>query len=456
MTTLTAPIDFQWVPQPQAQAIINRLVQRFVEQHPFIKTLKSSLRSEAGIRLIDNIDFIRIAPAGVDLNLEDELRDVGFEGPPEAMFHPGGVFPIVRVMDGAPALGVKVDSVSDFAATHQLQSERHGFPGSRFRWLVVENHGVELHAVERHGWASFESPNDSVNDIINANHWYETFRTRVRDGAYDEELFNTTSDLIERAKNDLHIDWVCDLFFAAERDYWMRRNQAAQTQYARQQRVGIGWANHDHHTYRCSRENIHLLVGLLESLGMICRESFTPGSAAGWGAQVLEQPVTHIIVFADVDMSPEELKTDFAHLGLDARKELGTVGLWCGLHGDSIHVAGMHHLECVFDFDNLADQLLAESGIEMMAPFSNYDHLKQQFTKGQVWQVTPSRLDQLHDRGQITAEQRMRFLEYGALGSHMENLERNDGFKGFNQVGITHIIDQTDPRLAAEASVQKL
>ena len=36
--------------------------------------------------------------------------------------------------------------------------------------------------------------------------------------------------------------------------------------------------------------------------------------------------------------------------------------------------------------------------------------------------------------------------EQGAIGSHLENLERNEGFKGFNQTGVSEIISATDPR----------
>ena len=38
------------------------------------------------------------------------------------------------------------------------------------------------------------------------------------------------------------------------------------------------------------------------------------------------------------------------------------------------------------------------------------------------------------------------FRQEGALGSHLENLERNEGFKGFNQKGVSEIITATDPR----------
>ena len=76
---------------------------------------------------------------------------------------------------------------------------------------------------------------------------------RKRDFEDEREGFEHALTLIGRAADDLGVDWACDLFFAAERDYWTRRNRAARTQKARQDALGLGWANHDHHTYRSSR-----------------------------------------------------------------------------------------------------------------------------------------------------------------------------------------------------------
>ena len=45
-----------------------------------------------------------------------------------------------------------------------------------------------------------------------------------------------------------------------------------------------------------------------------------------------------------------------------------------------------------------------------------------------------------------------RFLTHGATGSHLENPERIDGFKGFNQQGVSDIINRTDPRRALARS----
>ena len=107
----------------------------------------------------------------------------------------------------------------------------------------------------------------------------------------------------------------------------------------------------------------------------------------------------------------------------------------------------MHHLECTFDFNALENQLEAEN-IRMMKPFSNYSYLKQAFTEGERWQVDPARIQRLLDQGAISLDQANQFQKEGAIGSHLENLERNDGFKGFNQTGVNEIIRATDPRHA--------
>jgi hypothetical protein len=182
-------------------------------------------------------------------------------------------------------------------------------------------------------------------------------------------------------------------------------------------------------------------------LGFTLRERFHAGAHAGWGAQIVEHPVTGIVIFADLDLAPEEATEDFAHNALPDLPRPGTVGLWVALHGESILEAGMHHLECQFDFDALRDGLKSESGIETMAPFSNFPFLRQAFTAGERWAVDSLRADRALDLGWITADQREKFVRDGTIGSHLENLERREGYKGFNQQAVSAIIAATDPRL---------
>ena len=235
------------------------------------------------------------------------------------------------------------------------------------------------------------------------------------------------------------------MFFQAERDYWQNRNDAACVQKSRQDRLGLGWANHDHHTYRSSRAGFAPLIAVLEVMNFECRERFYAGKDAGWGAQVLEQSECGVVIFADVDLSPEELAGDFAHDPLPPQPQPGTVGLWCALHGEAFLQAGMHHLECQFDFDASRKQLAAV-GVESMAPFTNFEHLRQAFTVGQRWPVTGARLQSAIDAGYITTEEADRFRKDHVIGSHLEILERNHGYKGFNKTGISEIILETNPK----------
>jgi hypothetical protein len=447
---------FQWQQQPQAEKLARRLVGQFVEKNGFAKTFAQKLHDEAGVRFVDMVDDLRVAASDA---LRDELKSAGFQkqpgtSGPEWFTHPGGMFPAI-LLDGAreTRLSIKVEFVADFAATWDLPASGiEGEPTAPMRRTVVSKDADSvLVAVERHGYRGLDVPKWSAQKSALVLKHREAFRTRRRNFDNDTDGFAEAHRLIDASIQDLGVDYTCDLFFAAEREYWMRRNHAARVQKARQDRLGIGWANHDHHTYRSSREHFAALIGLHEKLGLVCRERFYAGREAGWGAQVMEQPVTGIITFNDVDLSPEELMGDFSHDGLKPRDKLGTVGLWCALHGEAILQAGMHHLEAQFDFDALRDQL-AEDGVKIMKPFTNFTFLRQAFTEGERWSVDPKRIDRALQRGYITPQQAQQFREQGAIGSHLENLERNEGFKGFNQTGVSEIISATDPRKQLKAA----
>jgi hypothetical protein len=82
-----------------------------------------------------------------------------------------------------------------------------------------------------------------------------------------------------------------------------------------------------------------------------------------------------------------------------------------------------------------------------MKPFSDFVFLKQAFTEGERWQVNPERVKPLLAKQLITKEQADVFVQTGAVGSHLENLQRKGGFKGFNQKSVSVIIEATDPRI---------
>lgn len=442
-------VAYHWVPQPEATRLAVSLVDECVLGSRFAAELSRRMFAETGTRLFDWIDHISIPEQHAVVS---QLWRLGFQlqddHASQFWIHPAGMLPKIRVMPtNSMQLAIKVESVVDFIAAQRLyQVDVQGTALAPLRRaMVAAENGVEVWIIERHGSRAFEVAPDQKVPLEEIARYTEAFRLRRRDYDSDEEGFVFATQLIDSAIQALGKDRVCDLFFSAEREYWWRRNRAGRIQKSRQDSLGLGWANHDHHTYRSSRRCFSWLIGLLERMGFVCRERFYAGREAGWGAQVIEHPVTGVTIFADVDLSAEELSQDFAHEPLPARKELGTVGMWCALHGEAFLQAGMHHLECQFDFLASRDQL-ERVGIESMAPFTDYPYLKQSFTKGEVWTVNPERTKKLREANQISVEQEQHFNLHGALGSHLEILQRNDGYKGFNQQGINQIISATDPR----------
>jgi hypothetical protein len=324
--------------------------------------------------------------------------------------------------------------------------EPEGPPLSRFRRLVVwQENGARFEAVERRGYRGYKSTKPASGYLEALLQARELWKTRPRVFEDDAEGFRQTHARLDRVIQLVGRDLACSVVFEAERAYWQRRNRAAQVQKARQDRLGLGWANHDHHTFRCSRTHFVDLMRALEKLGFERRERYYTGKEAGWGAQILEQPIEGIVTFCDVDLEPEETAIDFSRQPLPPAQRLGTIGLWVGLHGESFLEAGMHHLECRFDHNLLREQL-AGVGINTMTPFSDLPFLKQAFTEGERRPVRRERAERLRQAGLIDAKQFQQFVTEGAIGSHLENLQRQGGFKGFNQKSVSVIIQATDPR----------
>lgn len=459
-TTMSEPVSlleqFHWEPQPEAERVVGNLVAVFLDANEWAAHFARRLKAEAGVRFQDCVDTL-VAPARlVPAELLERAGYAREANGADASAYPdaaptyrnaSGIFPTVVVgTDEDVAVQLKVDSVADFAAAHGLNLRTTDAALADVRRAEVDR-GRGLSVIERHGYAGTGSPRRPLAQVAAVLKHAEAFRLRPREtGADESAAWDRTEALVDAAVADLGVDYACDLFFAAEREFWERRNRAARVQKARQDGLGIGWANHDHHTYRSSRRHFARLVRVWEKLGLVCRERFYAGREAGWGAQVMEQPNAGIVTFNDVDLSPDELLIDFAHEPLPERHDLGTVGLWCALHGESFLEAGMHHLECTFDFDALKEQLERDHNVAVMKPFTDFPYLKQAFTKGERWAVKEERIVRLLGNGQITPEQADKFRKEGAIGSHLENLERNQGFKGFNQTGVSEIIAATDPR----------
>jgi hypothetical protein len=387
------------------------------------------------------------------------VRDLKCETPRDEIVleHPRATLPRVllrRNKQSPSVVTLKPEFLVDFIARQNLRAEPEGEPWSRLRRVVVsEENGTRLEAVERRAYRGFvpaKLKRGELEAIIKAK---ELFQTRPRHIASDRKGFIVANRILNRVLKLVGHDVACHLFFEEERAYWESRNRAGRLQKFRQDALGLGWGNHDHHTFRCSREHFADLIQFLDKLGFQKRERFYAGADAGWGAQICEQPATGIVIFADVDLTPRETAIDFSVKKLPPAKQLGTVGLWVGLHGESFLDAGMHHLEARFDFASLRDQLQPQ-GVNLMKPFSDFEFLRQAFTEGERWPVRRERAERLVAAGLITRQQCEQFVRDGAIGSHLENLQRHGGFKGFNQKAVSAIISATDPRKQAATQAQ--
>ena len=115
------------------------------------------------------------------------------------------------------------------------------------------------------------------------------------------------------------------------------------------------------------------------------------------------------------------------------------------MHGESILEGGLNHVAGMYD--NVAMRsVLTREGQAMMAPFSDFPFLYQELTEGDWAAVEPARLDLLETGGHLSAAEAEDFRLNGAIAAHLENLERNDGYKGFNMPGIDGVLRTIDPR----------
>lgn len=442
---------FLWQCHPKSEAVLLDILEQCCQANPFIANLQKDLKILTSTRLFDWVDHVVI---GYSPELENELEKDGYVSEVttatyRVLHHPGAQLPRVVIKDQAsPVAGVAVavDSIADFLMVRGMSGYVEGSILSGYRRCCVSTEGdVSLWVVERRATHTMEPTQAEDRYVEKYLHATEMWKTRPRDLEDEDEAMAHTIALAEQIIHLVGEDLAAWIVLECERQYWQSRNTAGQLQKNRQDRLGMGWANHDHHTFRSSRRHFLQLIRLFEMLGFFCRERFYAGLQAGWGAQVMEHPRSRLVLFLDVDLEPEEPSVDYRHQSLPELKNMHTVGLWCGLHGDSILKSGMHHLEAQFLFEDLKSDL-AEAGVAMMEPFSNFPFLKQAFTKGELWPVEPGRIEKLLAKGSITPEQAEKFRKQGAIGSHMENLQRREGYKGFNQQNVSAIIQKTDPR----------
>jgi hypothetical protein len=442
---------FYWERHAGAEKACLDILDDCKRKSSIISRFEQKLMQQTSSRMLDWVDHFHVRDSK---QVREKLGTLGFVRQPEtrhtAFLHPGALLP--RFVLGTHAKGpeaivaLRVESIVDFLQVNGFRAEIEGAPMSPFRRARLGTEGdVAVSVVERRGTRDYDPIYSHDAYLRTYLETLEAWQNRPRTGANEDLVFQEIFRIVDRLVEQLGPDLAAHVVCKAERGYWLSRNFAGRVQQGRHGTLGLGWANHDHHTFRSSRRNFSKLVALFSRLGFRNRERFYAGEEAGWGAQVMENPGAGIALFLDVDLSPEEVATDFTREELPERDRLGTVGLWCALHGDSILEAGMHHLAAQYDFDRLIEDI-ARFGVQYMAPFSDFPYLRQAFSVAERWEVAPSRVEKLVSEKIIEEEQAERFLSQGAIGSHLENIQRREGYKGFNRKNVSAIIRDTDPR----------
>lgn len=447
---MTGEIDYKWKRFKKAEALFMRHITEFKKDNAVFKTIDSKLTTLTSSRMLDWIDHI-VVPDTKERT--KELAALGFQAQNDSNVRayelPGALVPrVILSVKGGPKKGVaiRVDSIADFLQVNRVQAEIEGSPFSPLRRALISiEKDMALFVIERRGTKNFTPAYTDASYLTGHFEALERWKNSPRSIRDEErafmEIMQTAQQIIAKLGRDMAAHIVC----RCERDYWQSRNRAARVQKSRQDALGLGWANQDHHTFRSSRRHFSKLVQFFSALGFHRRERYYAGKEAGWGAQIMENPTAGLVLFLDVDLDPDEIEIDFTREPLKERRTLGTVGLWCALHGDSLLNGGMHHLAAQFDFNRLIEDS-AEHGITYMAPFSSFSYLKQAFSVAEVWKVDPERISNLLKDKLITHRQADRFLSEGAVGSHIENIERREGYKGFNKKNVSTILIKTDPR----------
>ena len=314
VTEAVSPPAFEWKRWPEAEGFVDRLIATALAGNGFARELAERMPGETGTRISVWVDHLVVSGgSGIDGAARERL---GYERQPiryavnaPVFAHRGAMLPRIAVVAASPGsngsagaepavreVAIKVDSVAAFSRAHDLGLDVQGYPMGPYRIGRIPGERTTLAAVERRGYLGFEAFSGEMSregrmkphaarDALAALDLWRGRRRRFDD---DAEGFDATEATLERVIELAgSTDLACHLVFEAEREYWQSRNAAARVQKARQDRLGLGWANHDHHTFRSSRRFFPRLIGMFTRLGFQLRESFHAGEHAGWGAQIV-------------------------------------------------------------------------------------------------------------------------------------------------------------------------
>lgn len=427
---MAAPSDRAWAAHPKAEAFVRAALEAALKRAPQAEKFRASLLETCAIRLRDMLDHIAVT-AEFSGYAEAGWREVGAG----VWRHFDGAFPDI-IERNALTIGFKVECVESFARCTAIDAPTEGQPYGPYRRMrVFSGDGAFFDAVERHGWSGYEAPSISTRTIDAARLHQQILRTRHRPFRRAASGLTLTKRLAIAAIAELGKNWACALFMRAERDYWAARCGPASLQQRRQRALGVGWSNIDHYAYECSREHFAYTIDLFERLGFERREFIHAGAGAGWGAQVMEQPVLRCALLVKVDASANDMRDEIAGRALSPLTVHGPVGLWTALHGESLLEGGVSQAAALYDLRAI-EGLMRQDDAALTRPASDQANLRRIAARAERRAVDPKRVEALERSGHIGRAQADDWRFLGAHAGGLEMLERVDGYKGFGAAAV--------------------
>ncbi len=431
------PSEFDWKTYPETDVLIEQHIEEACAANEDIRAFSTRISALTATSFKEWVESITLSGA-----LLYELERLGFVLQKtfygqKLFVHPRGSFPALRVFPGpvpvVRALTLKVESLSVFRFLSGYYGEVDGTPGSNYsRIMLSDRGGILLFAAEKNGdvWMPEDLDSEGLMDLEQA---HSLMNQRRRFFEAGEDGWKYTERLMDRVTSLVGRDRCASLFLEYERRYWEARNSTARFLKARQDTMGLGWGNHDHHAFRSERASVTRFIRLMQTMGFRLRERFVSSLGTGrnlYGVQILEHSGIGALINVHVDLREEEKDFDFAARPLPVIRPAGDVTLWTGMYGESIFEAGLYHLGAKYDYWSLKE-LLNGVRIEVREPDSESPFLLRAAVHPENWFSTRLRQERLVANGSISPEEARKLSLEGSLGSFLECVHRVDGFKGF-------------------------
>lgn len=361
---------------------------------------------------IDHFAFSQSSPLTQDLSSlgfvrHHETADYYLMRHPQLSLPPIAIYTTARMR--VPAVTIRVDSISDYLLVRGQSTAIEGAPLSGYRRSnVAVDNGTMLWVCERRGDLTLVPVKQHVGDLERYFQAREMWRTRPRDWEDETEALNQAIRRIQEMIKIVGPSMTATFVLEGERDYWQSRNRSGQWQKACHDHLGLGWGGPCCYLFSCTRERLALTFQLFASFG------FRWSHCERAGLVILRHPQLQDEVWLKFDAQSHERDIEVVS-GRLPPLPLGEVGLWCGLHGESLLKGGMSSLGIALDIQNGATPLFGQ-GIHWI-------HSEER-TESERWPVSTRRLHRLVETGVLTARQASHWAKEGAPGSDLIGWKR--------------------------------